>query len=300
MNKDYYNILGVSESASQDEVKKAYRKLAKQYHPDSHPNDKQAENRFKEISEAYHVLSDTERRKKYDEYRKFGGRVPHGNFGGTKFGDFGDFRFEWGSQGENLGFGDLFSQFFGGGKSSRRSQTRTVKGQDIHANLTVPFEVAALGGKQPFSINYGGNNKSFSVNIKPGIEDGEKIRLRGQGAPGYGGQAGDLILTVQINKHPQFKKEGLNILSKVKLNLAQALLGTKIQVHTVEGKKIQLKIQPGSQNGSRLRLKGMGIKMNDGRAGDHFVELEVILPDRLSSSQKKMIKEFAKESNMDY
>jgi len=292
MNKDYYKILGVSENASLDEIKKVYRKLAKKYHPDSHPNDKQAESRFKEISEAYHVLSDSGRRKKYDDFRKFGGRMPGG--------DMGNFNFEWGSPGEDKGFGDLFSQFFGGGRTNRRSHSRRVKGQDVEANLTIPFEVAALGGKQSFSVNFSGKNKTFSVNIKPGIENGEKIRLRGQGASGYGGDPGDLILTAYISNHNIFEKEGINIISKAKINLAQALLGTKIQVMTVEGKKVQMKIQPGSQNGSRLRLKGMGIKMKDGQVGDHLVEIEVNLPDRLSREQKKLIEEFAKASKMSY
>lgn len=298
MNKDYYKILGVSETASPAEIKKIYRKLAKQYHPDSHPNDKQAENRFKEISEAYQVLSDPEKRRKYDEFRKYGGAMPGG-------GDFGDIHFNWGSPNGASGmggstFGDLFSQFFGGIGGSRRTHSRSVRGQNVEADLTIPFEVAALGGKQPFTVNYSGKQKTFSVNIKPGIEDGEKIRLRGQGSPGYGGQPGDLILTVHISPHPVFYREGLNIISKVKINLAQALLGTKIQVSTVEGKKVQLKIHPGSQNGQRLRLKKMGIKTKDGRVGDQFVELEVVLPESLDRSQKKMIEEFARASNMSY
>ena len=305
-NKDYYKILGVGEDASQEEIKKAYRKLAKQYHPDSHPGDKQAEERFKEIAEAYAILSDPEKRRKYDELRKFGGRMGGPGFEGFNVGDFGNIRFEWGSPeefsfgGSHFGLGDIFSQFFGGG-SRTKTYTRTAKGQDIHAELVIPFEVAALGGKQTFTVQYGGKRKTFAVNIKPGIEDGEKIRLRGQGAPGYGGgPAGDLILTVHVAPHPLFKREGLDIVSKVKLNLAQALLGTKVQVQTVQGKRVKLRIPPGTQNGQRFRLKGMGIRTPGGRVGDHYVEVEVVLPESLNSEQRKLIEEFARVSHLNY
>ena len=305
MNKDYYKILGVGEDAGSDQIKKVYRKLAKKYHPDSHPNDKQAEARFKEISEAYNILSDSGKRKKYDEFRKYGGTMPGGNFNGM---NFGNFRFDPGSRGgnfsssggNNMDFGDLFSQFFSGGRTNKHAQSRKTNGQDVQADLTIPFEIAVMGGKQSFSVNYSGKSKSFSVNIKPGIENEEKIRLRGQGMPGYGGDPGDLIITVQITPHQHFKREGLHIIYTARLNLAQVLLGTKIQVKTVEGKKVQLKIQPGSQSGQRLRLKGMGIKTKDGKVGDQFVELEIILPKRLNDSQRKLFEEFARKSNMDY
>ena len=308
MNKDYYKILGIDENASSDQIKKVYRKLAKKYHPDSHPNDKQAEARFKEISEAYNVLSDSGKRKKYDEFRKYGGRMPGGNFNGMNFGDFGNIRFESGSQGgrfssqgaDNMGFGDLFSQFFNAGRTNKRAQSRKISGQDVQADLTLPFEIAVLGGKQSITVNYSGKSKNFSVNIKPGIENEEKIRLRGQGLPGYGGDPGDLIITVHISPNQHFNREGLHIIYKTRLNLAQALLGTKIQVKTVEGKRVQLKIQPGSQNGQRLRLKGMGIKTKDGQVGDQFVEIEIILPKRLNDSQRKLFEQFARKSNMDY
>ena len=304
--KDYYKILGVSEDASQEEIKKAYRKLAKQYHPDSHPGDRQAEERFKEIAEAYEILSDPEKRKKYDELRRFGAGTG-GDFGGFGMGDFGNIRFDWGSPnefsfgGDHFGLGDIFSQFFGGAGPRAKTRTRTMKGQDIHAELVIPFEVAALGGKQTFTVNYGDKRKTFAVNIKPGIDDGEKIRLRGQGAPGYGGgPAGDLILTVHVAPHPMFKREGLDVISKVKLNLAQALLGTKVQVQTVQGKKVQLRIPPGTQNGQRFRLRGMGIRTPDGRVGDHYVEVEVVLPESLNPEQRRLIEEFARISNMPY
>jgi len=195
--------------------------------------------------------------------------------------------------------GDLFSQFFSN-RSGRRTQTRSIKGQNIQATLDLPFEVAALGGKQSFSAHYGDKTKSFSVTIKPGIEEGEKIRLRGQGLPGVSGEAGDLILTVHLLPHPMFLREGLNIISKLKLNIAQAMMGTKIQVRTVKEEKIQLKIRAGSQNGERLRLKGMGIKTNDGRCGDHLVEIEIELPERLNDKQRQLIEEFARISKLDY
>lgn len=307
MNKNFYKILELDEKASSAEIKKNYRRLAKQYHPDTHPNDKTAESKFKEISEAYDVLSDPEKRKKYDEFRKYGGAWPGGNFNGMNFGDFENMHFKWGGQGktnsqfgDNMGIGDLFSQFFGGRKPGSRARNQAANGQDVQVDLKIPFEIAALGGKHPFSVNYGGQTKTFSVNIKPGIEDGEKIRLRGQGSPGHGGVAGDLIITVNILPNSHLQREGIHIISKVTINLAQALLGTKIQVTTLEGKKVQLKVNPESQNGQRLRLKGMGIKTKDGRVGDYFVELNVVLPEKLSVTQKKLIEEFARDSNLTY
>ena len=305
MNKDYYKILEVDDKANSGEIKKNYRRLAKKYHPDTHPNDKIAEKKFKDISEAYNVLSDSQKRQKYDEFRKYGGTWPGGNFNGANSGDFGNIHFEWpggmnSSSGDNIGVGDLFSQFFGNRRPGGSSRPQTTKGQDVQVDLQIPFEIAALGGKQPFSVNFGGQTKTFSVNIKPGIEEGEKIRLKGQGSPGYGGAAGDLILTVHIAPNNHLKREGIHIVSKVAINMAQAILGTKIQVTTLEGKKVQLKVNPGSQNGHRLRLKGMGIKTKEGKVGDYFVELEVFLPEELNELQKKLIEEFAQASNLTY
>ncbi len=297
-NKDYYKILGLKESASSAEVKKAYRKLAKEYHPDSHPGDSHAESRFKEVAEAYEVLSDTKKRNQYDQFRKYGGAIPGGDFGGIKF--------DWNmSEGQNsdfgggLGFGDIFSRFFGqNGGNTRR--TRMSKGQDIYADLQVLFKIAAFGGKQTFSININGEKKTLSVNLKPGTEDKSQIRLAGQGEMPLGGKPGDLILTVQITPLPGFKREGMNLINIIELNLAQALLGTKLKVQTLEGRKVQVSIPEGSQNGQRLRLKGLGIRTSNNKYGDYYLEFKINLPKKLSKSQKELIKELADKSNLIY
>ncbi|MEE9170225.1 MAG: DnaJ C-terminal domain-containing protein [bacterium] len=299
-NKDYYKILGVDEKARSSEIKKSYRRLAKQYHPDSHPGDKAAEARFKEIAEAYEVLSDDKKRQQYDQFRKFGGAFPGGSFE-----DIGGFRFERRSPGggisdfdSDLGFGDLFSRFFD--RNGGRTRSRSMRGQDIHADIQITFEVAVYGGKQTLSFNVGGKSKILSINIKPGIEDGEKIRLRGQGARGLGSEAGDLFLTAHILPRPGFRREGQTIISTVEINLVQALLGTKIQAQTLQGTKVEIKVPPGSQNGQRLRLKGLGINSAGKPPGDYFIELSIVLPEKLNDAQKRIIEEFARESGIKY
>lgn len=295
-NKDYYKILGLSENATSAEIKNAYRKLAKKYHPDSHPGDRNAESRFKEVAEAYEILSDNKKKSQYDQFRKYGGAFPGGDFGG--------FKFDWdtaGSRGFDFGggLGDIFSRFFGqNGGSSRRP--REQKGQDISANLQVPFKIAAYGGKHTFSININGAKKTLSVNIKPGTEDGGQIRLAGQGTRGAGIRPGDLILTVNISPLVGFKREGLDIIDITELNLAQAMLGTKLKVQTLDGNKVQVSIPPGSQNGQRLRLKGLGVKASNIKNGDYYLEFKINLPEKLTKNQKELIEEFARKSNLKY
>lgn len=295
-NKDYYNILGIKENASSDEIKKVYRKLAKKYHPDSHPGDKTAESHFKEIAEAYDVLSDAKKRKQYNQYRKYGGTFPGGEFSNSQY--------EWNTsngRGFDFGssFGDIFSDLFGqNGGSARRS--KESKSQDIFADLQVSFKITAYGGKQTFSIQANGVNKTLSVNINPGIENKDQIRLTGQGSRGIGGKPGDLILTVYITPAVNFKREGLDIINIVELNLAQALLGTKLKVQTLEGRTVQVSIPEGSQNGQRLRLKGLGIKTRDHKSGDYFLEFKINLPAKLNKDQKELIEEFARKSNLNF
>ncbi len=295
-NKDYYKTLGIKENASSDEIKKAYRKLAKKYHPDSHPGDKIAESNFKEIAEAYDVLSDAKKRKQYKEYRKYGGTFPGG--------DFGNSQYQWNTsnvRGFDFGssFGDVFSNLFGqNGGSTRRSKER--KSLDIYAELQVPFKITAYGGKQTFSIQVNGVKKTLSVNINPGIENKDQIRLTGQGSKGFGGEPGDLFLTVYVTPAVNFRREGLDIINIVELNLAQALLGTKLKVQTLEGRKVQVSIPEGSQNGQRLRLKGLGIKTRNNKSGDYFLEFKINLPAKLNNDQKELIEEFARKCNLNF
>lgn len=293
-NKDLYKILGVSENASQDEIKKAYRELAKKHHPDRNPNDKENENRFKEISDAYSVLRDPDKRKKYDQMRKYGA-----GFGGQGAGqyqthgfDFEDLGSMFGGSQRGGGFGSIFDQFFGGfsGKQS------AVKGQDVSAEITVPFDVALKGGKQFFSYD----SKRLSVTIPSGTEDGKKIRLRGQGQPGLrNGPAGDLILTIRVAPHPHFTRKGRDLYTTKSINIVQATLGSKVRVMTYDKGAVDLKIPEGTQSGKRFKLKELGPEIN-GRRGDLYVHVNIQVPRNLNSNAKTKLKEFAKAAHLAY
>ncbi|RKY85307.1 J domain-containing protein [candidate division KSB1 bacterium] len=306
-NEDYYKVLGVSENATAEEIKKAYRKLAKKYHPDSHPGDKSAEEKFKQISEAYSVLSDPKKRAQYDQLRKYGTFAGSGSspFTGFDFSNIGNIKFEWATSAEEpsfhnnetfAGFSDLFSRFFGERSNlfERTRRRQTMRGQDVEAEVEIPFETAIFGGKQNISLILNGQRRTFSVTIPPGIEEGEKIRLRGQGLPGAGGAPpGDLLITIHVGKHPFFKRQGKDIYCKVSINVVEAILGTKVKVKTVEGKQVQLKIPPGTQNGQIFRLKGLGVKDKNNKRGDLFVEIHVTIPQNINPQQRKLIEEFA-------
>ena len=288
-NKNYYDILGVSENASDQEIKRAYRDLAKKYHPDKHKGDKRAENRFKEISEAYAVLSNAEKRKQYDNMRRFGGNFDFSGQPNIDVEDLGSF-FKGSFKGRRTagfgGFGDIFSEFFGG-RTGYSPQPQ--KGQDVAAELTVPFDVAINGGKQIITIN----GQRLSVKIPAGTEDGKKIRLRGQGKPGVaGGAAGDLIVTIHVAPHPLFTRKGADIYSTVPINMVQAALGSKVRIQTYDKGMVDLKIPAGTQHGKLFKLKGMGINAN-GRQGDHYVEVQVTIPKNLSGKAKEALKKFA-------
>ncbi|MBN1479734.1 J domain-containing protein [candidate division KSB1 bacterium] len=294
MAKNYYDILGVSEDASEGDIKKAYRDLAKKYHPDKHKGDKAAETRFKEISEAYATLNDPKKRAQYDQMRRFGGGYggTHQNFSFEDLGNIfgGSFR---GRRSAGGGFGDLFSEFFGG-SSGFTSHPR--KGQDISAELTIPFDMAISGGKQVMVVN----GHKLNVNIPVGAEDGKKIRLRGQGHHGMdGGASGDLIITIHVTPHPYFKRKGADIYSTAAVNIVQASLGARIAVQTYDKGLVSLKIPAGTQNGKLFKLKGMGVYIN-GHQGDHFVEIQVNVPDHLDAKSRKALEQFAKTAGIDY
>ena len=354
-NKNYYEILGVDEGASFETIKKSYRKLAKENHPDTHPGDQQAEKKFKEASEAYNVLSDSKKRQQYDQMRKYGfGAHSGGGFGhqgidlSEIFGNYSgagrrrskrkaDFNLD-----DFFGFGglgDLFSQVLNR-ENGFGHQGRPGKGQDVHVKLKIPFETAVLGGKVAFSIqkglacerckgtgsrasqkpstcseckgsgmvsmargafsvkrpcprclgngqtisdpcqNCGGSgqtkgNKTFSVNIKAGTENGHDLKLTGHGNPGRPGEpAGDLILTIRVGKHRFFKSKGLDIYCEVPIDKEKAMQGTDVKVKTIHGNSVRLTIPPNSDTGKTLRLKGMGISRN-GSQGDHYVKIKL-------------------------
>ncbi|WP_449388173.1 DnaJ C-terminal domain-containing protein [Chryseobacterium lineare] len=296
---DYYKILGVDKSATQDDIKKAYRKLARKLHPDLNPDDKEAERKFKEINEANEVLSNPENRAKYDKY---GEHWKHGeeyekaqqqqrqyqsqdnDFGGGFSG--ADFR-----EGED--FSDFFQSMFGGaggfGRSSRGSASGKFKGQDVHAELNLSLKDAATAHQQTFDIN----GKKVRITIPAGVYDGQQIKLKGHGSPGYnGGPNGDLYITFTIPTDPDFERIGDDLKTKVSIDLYTAVLGGDVKVNTLMG-SVNLKVKPETQNGVTVRLKGKGFPVykKEGQFGDLFVTYDVKLPTNLTDKQKQLFEQ---------
>jgi molecular chaperone DnaJ len=376
--KDYYAVLGVSPSASQDEIKKNYRKLAKKNHPDANQSDPKAAERFKEISEAYNVLGDAEKRKQYDDMRRLGafagfggasgGRRPSGAppGGPPPGGAGGSFRFEDFDVGGIGGLGDLFGSMFGdrAGRPNTR-QRGPERGQTVEANLEIPFRVAALGGKVPIEIEVreecttchgsggapgatfrtcsecGGRGtisfgqggfavtrpcpvclgrgqvpsvpcptcngageisarRKIVITVPSGVDTGTKIRLKDQGGKGAkGGPPGDLLITFQVQPDRFFRREGLDVIATVPLNIAQATLGSKISVKTLDDRKVTIKIPHGTPSGKRFRVRSQGITKGEHR-GDLIVEVTVTVPEKLSEEQERMMREFAESGGLKY
>lgn len=361
--RDFYQVLGVPDSATTVEIKKSYRRLAKQHHPDANPNNPAAAERFKEISEAHSVLSDTEKRKKYDQMRRLGafepraGRGAAGQRGGAAGGQGPTAEnFEFGDLG---GLGDIFSSIFG------RGRREEPVAEHLEAHVEVPFRVAMFGGKVPVtlpvteacatckgtgaaagakvaacdecngrgSISFG--QGGFAVNrpcpkcrgkgtipsercptcggagdtrierrvmitVPPLTESGAKVRLKGQGQPGRGGgQAGDLIVVFTVEPDRFFQRDGLDLNCEVPVNLAQALLGTRLRVRTLDGKKIVLKVPPGTQPGRKFRIKGQGLERGD-RRGDQIVAVRVELPEHLTPEQEALARQLAESAGLKY
>jgi molecular chaperone DnaJ len=376
--KDYYQVLGVPASASQDEIKKAYRKLAAKHHPDKNPGDKKADERFKEISEANNVLGDATKRKQYDEMRRLGafggfgggprtaGRPGASPFGAGNPGAAGGFKFEDLNDVGFGSFGDIFASMFNGGTTGRNARAKgPERGADVEASLEVPFRTAATGGKVPIelevneecatchgsgaapgakitmcpecqgrgTISFGQGGfavqrpcpmcmgkgtvpsercptcngtgevrvrKKMMITVPAGVDTGTKIRLKGQGGRGaHNGPPGDLLISFQVQPDRFFRREGLDIVAPVKINIAQATLGSKITVKTLDDKKLAVKIPPGTPTGKRFRVKGQGIKKDD-RAGDMIVEVQIDVPEKLTEEQEKAMKEFAEASGLKY
>jgi molecular chaperone DnaJ len=355
--RDFYQVLGVSESATPEEIKKTYRRLAKQYHPDANPNNPQAAELFKQISEAHGVLSDPEKRKKYDTMRKLGAFEPRtGAQGGPRGGGGPSETFDFGDFG-SMGLGDIFSSIFGRGKKEE------PRGESVEVQLEVPFRTAALGGKVPVTLSVnetcptcsgsGGapgatlsqcpeckgrgtisfGQGGFAVNrpcpmcrgrgkvpsqkcptcdgvgetrserrvmitVPSGTESGLRIRLRGQGASGRNGSPpGDLMVTFQVQPDRFFRREGLDLICDVTINLAQAILGTRLRVRTLTDKKVVLKIPAGTQPDRKFRIRGEGIAKGE-RRGDLLVNVQVSLPDQLSPEQLELFRKFTESAGM--
>ena len=288
---DLYKALGVAPDADAAAVKKAFRDLAKKHHPDTHPGDKASEERFKEISQAYEILSDPEKRRRYDAMRQSpfagqGGRGPgQGAWGPEAGGGFDGGSVE-----------DLFEMFFGAGGSpfgggGFRQRRGPAKGADLESEVDVAFEDAALG--RPVTVHLEGQVQPLRLNLPPGAESGLRLRLAGQGAGnGRGGPRGDLYLTLRVRPSQQYRREGLDVVGKLKVNLAQALLGSSVEVQTLHGAR-RLKLQPGLPPGTRLRLAGQGIETDAGK-GDHYVEVDVELPKELDAAESAAMEAMAK------
>jgi molecular chaperone DnaJ len=372
-SKDFYAVLGVPSTATQDEIKKAYRKLAKKFHPDANANDPKAAEKFKEISEANTVLGDVDKRKQYDDMRRLGA------FGG--FGGFGDRPPRSASQrgptagptpnmqdfdiGGLGGLGDLFGSIFGGGARGQSRPSGPQRGQNIETSLEIPFRTAARGGKVPVelevneecgtcrgtgaapgatmktcpecsgrgSVSFGQGGfavnrpcpvclgrgqvpstpcgtcngtgevrtrKKVLITVPPGVDTGSKIRLKGQGGKGSSnGPPGDLLITFNVMADKFYQRQGLDVIANLPLNIAQATLGSKVSVNTLEGKKVVIKIPPGTTSGKRFRVRGQGIRKGS-QTGDLIVEVKIEAPEKLSEEQERIMKEFAAAGGMKY
>lgn len=280
-DKDFYKILGVAKDVSDAELKKVYRKLARQYHPDSNPGDAKAEAKFKEISEAYSVLSDPAQRREYDQVRAMGG--------GARFtGGAGGQGFPGGFPGGAGGFEDVFSNLFGGGGRGGFGGFGPQRGSDLTMTTTLNF----IDGVKGTSIKVNVGGKDVSVNIPAGVNDGQKIKLRGKGqASPNGGEAGDLIITCNIKPHPIFSRDGNNIRVTVPVTYAEAVLGATILVPTLGGEPVKLKVSPGTPNGRVLRVKGRGV-VTAKHEGDLLATVEIAVPSHVSDKAKKALEEF--------
>ncbi len=296
---DYYKTLGVAKNASADDIKKAYRKLARKLHPDLNPNDKEAHKKFQQINEANEVLSDAEKRKKYDQYGEnwkhadqyekakqqqgaqgFGG----GGFGGENFGGYTY------SSDDDSSFSDFFESLFGGSKG-KRSQAK-YRGQDFSAELHLSLSDASKTHKQTLTIN----GKNVRITIPAGVENGQVIRLKGYGSPGAnGGPNGDLLITFMISNNSSFRRDGNDLSRTEDIDLYTALLGGEKTIDTLDG-KIKLKVNPGTQNGTKIRLKGKGfpIYKKEGEYGDLYITWNVKIPTNLTDKQKELFTELSK------
>lgn len=304
MAEDYYKILGVGRNASQDEIQKAYRKLARECHPDMNPDDRAAKDKFQTIQHAYDVLNDPEKREQYDQFGSSfesmgGGGGPgwqtfHGGPQGFQDVDFGDIFGQGGGSAGFGGFDDILRQFAGGGGRGRRASRRQARtrGADLVHDLRIPFNTSIVGGEVQLSVRRAdGKVETITVKIPAGIEDGKKIRLRGQGEPSpTRGPSGDLMITVHVDGHPHFGRRGNDLEVSVPVTLAEAALGAKIDVPTPKG-EISLTVPPATSGGNRLRLKGLGVPGKDGRAGDLYAEIRIVLPESLDEESTELVRQ---------
>ncbi len=312
--KDYYKILGVPKTASQDDIKKAFRKLANKYHPDKNPDNKEAEAKFKEANEANEVLGDAKKRKQYDQlgsnwnqYQGGGGGFDWGKYqqqsggGQTYYTDQGDFGSAFGGGGSGGSFSDFFEAFFsGGGGSGFTGQTkqrgrRALKGEDMYAELPITLEEAYKGAEKLFEIN----GQTIKLKVKKGVADGQLLKLAGKGYQGQnGGSNGDLIITIKVGKHPLYNRIDDDLNMDLPVDIYTASLGGKIDVSTLKG-KIKINIPAETSNGKILRLAGLGMPKyaKDSQHGDLYVKIDLQTPKNLTPEEKALFKQLAEMQN---
>jgi DnaJ-class molecular chaperone len=303
MAEDYYKTLGVSRDASQEEIQKAYRTLARKYHPDMNPDDQNAKKKFQQVQAAFDVLSDPQKREMYDRYGSSFETMGAGGPGagatwhsgpGFSFSfediDFGQFFGERFGPDADVDIGDVFSRF---GRTTRRARRKPGGrgGADLHTEIQIPFATSIKGGEVQLNVERTGRaGGTVAVKIPPGLEDGKRIRLRGQGEPASGGgPPGDLLLTVHVAPHPCFERRGHHLHVKLPVTLAEAALGGKVDVPTPHG-TVSLRIPPGTSSGAKLRIKGHGVQVPGGMAGDLFAEVQVVVPDALDRASREAIR----------
>lgn len=295
-SSDYYQTLGVPRSATHDQIRKAYKKLARENHPDSKPGDKAAAERFKQASEAYEVLGDEEKRKQFDQYGeayKYA-RQGGGPGGPSRSGPI-DLESVFGQGGVDLD--DIFGGVFGGrpGGNGGRRRTHAAKGEDLQTSILIPFQMAATGGNYDVTINNGGSVETLGVKVPAGVQPGDTIRLGGQGSPGSGGgPAGDLLITVQIAPHPYFRREGDNVILECPLSITEALLGTRIDVPTLTEGLVTLTIPAGTSSGSKLRLRGKGFpNRKTSTPGDQYVIAKIVVPKTIDEKTRELAEQLS-------
>ena len=297
MSDNLYDILGVPKRATDDDIRRAFRKLAKENHPDLHPGNTAASERFKKITNANEILSDPEKRRLYDageidgrgEQRRQTWRNPAGAGGPKARTQTSSF--------DDMGFSDIFSDMFGGGRGDPRARSFTARGQDLRYTLEIEFLEAAGGAKKRVTLPDGG---SLDLTVPEGVTDGQTLRLKGKGAPGQkGGEPGDALVEVKVRPHPQFKRQGDDIAIEIPISIDEAVLGAKIEVPTISG-RVQLSIPKGTSSGKTFRLKGKGVRSRPGaEPGDELVTVRIVLPDTIDDSLSYFFSEWRQKNGYD-